>query len=163
MERLSPDAPLVDNRSWRPSGRQLHPKANSPSGGDLYDQIAIRAESSSRNFPGLTSSLGLLSRPPVAQVFEGQVELTKLLAQKRLEIVAHALAAVGDNLVVPLLEPGQKFSHAGQQRGEAVLFPAILFAAFQGIGGQSLGALQVVPAGPTQHYGVPSASRSAPG
>src|SRR5919108_3722066 len=87
-------------------------------------------------------------RCPAFEVFARKPTLLELALEKDLEEVPHALVVVGVDVVVPLFEPRDEFSKAGQQRRQALDDPAFLFHQLSIPGGQGSGLLQVVPASP---------------
>src|SRR5208337_873782 len=80
---------------------------------------------------------------------DGLAQLPGLFLDEALEVVAHEDAELGVDLVVPLLEPGEKLDEAGQEGDEAgVVAAAETFLDFNKIGADRPGELEVVVAGP---------------
>ena len=64
------------------------------------------------------------------------------------EVVAEAHAVVRIVLVVPLLEPGKEVSDAGEERLQAIGWPALVLFGVEIVFSEGLGLLQVIPACP---------------
>ena len=78
--------------------------------------------------------------------------LAGFFLDEALEVVAHAHAELGIDVVVPLLEPGEQLDQAGQQRDQArVVAAAEAFLDVDVVGADGPGQLQVVVAGPGDH------------
>ena len=73
--------------------------------------------------------------------------------QKNFEEVPHTLMVVGVDVIMPLFEPRDEFGDTGQQRRQALYYPAFLFHQLSVPGSQGSGLLQMVPASPGNHQG----------
>lgn len=77
-----------------------------------------------------------------------QAVLLELCQPETLEEVSHTRIELGIDVVMPLLEPRNKFRNTRQQGRHTLPRPALLFRHRSIPGRQSPGLLQVVPAGP---------------
>ena len=69
------------------------------------------------------------------------------------EEIAEALVVLGVDFVVPLLQPRQVLLQDGEERGQALGGPAVLFGDFGGVCGDRSAEFKRVPAGPRDEEG----------
>ena len=93
---------------------------------------------------------------------DGLAQLPGLFLDEPVEVVAHGDAELGVDLIVPLLEPGEKLDQAGQEGDEAgVVAAAEAFLDVDVIGADRPGELEVVVAGPGDDERARPVPRSA--